>query len=210
MRSKILYSVVVIATVLALASPLSAQDGRTSSPSAATVVSDPPLAPGDMIRLRFWQEPELSGDFPVDERGLVTLPLLGIKQVTLWSPEQIKAQIMQEYARQLRDQPAQVTMLRRVRVIGAVRQPGLFHIDPTMTLGDVVALAGGPEPEAREDQIQVYRGGRLILTRLDGSAVVPGLQSGDQIVVPRRSWLGRNAAVILGAALSALAIITRT
>jgi protein involved in polysaccharide export with SLBB domain len=209
MRSETLYSVVVFATILALANPLNAQVGGTASPGGGRIVSDPPLAPGDMIRLRFWQEPELSGDFPVDERGLVTLPLLGVKQVTLWPPEQMKAQIIQEYARQLRDQPAQVTMLRRVRVIGAVRNPGLFHVDPTMSLGDLIALAGGPEAEAVQDQIRLYRGGRLLLTRLDGTAVLPGLQSGDQIVVPRRSWLARNAAVILGAALSALAILTR-
>ena len=210
-------AVLAALALLCAAAPLIAQDGRgtyrsvrrASPPPAAVAGPEPPLAPGDMIRLRFWQEPALSGDFPVDERGLVTLPVLGLRQVTLWPADQVKGQLIRDYSLQLRDQPAQVTMLRRVRVLGAVRNPGLFHVDPTMALGDVVALAGGPTPDAKEGQLRLYRNGRLLRARLDGTSTVIGLRSGDQIVVPRRPWIERNAAVVIGAALSAIAILVR-
>jgi len=197
--------------VLLVASPLAAQNGGGygGGPSPTAYVPEPPLAPGDMIRLHFWQEAQFSGDFPVDERGLVTLPLLGVRQVTLWPADQIKTQLIQEYARQLRDQPAQVTVLRRVRVLGAVQNPGLYHVDPTMRMGDVLALAGGPSQDAKQDRVSVLRNGKLIASRIDSSTILYGLRSGDQIMVPRGSWIERNAAILIGATLSGLAIIVR-
>ena len=195
------------------AAPVAAQNGRgygAPQPAQSVYVPDPPLAPGDMVRLRFWQEAELSGDFPVDERGLVTLPLLGVRQVTQWPADQVKTQLIQDYSRQLRDQPAQVTMLRRVRVLGAVQTPGLYHVDPTMRIGDVLALAGGVTEDAKSDRVRILRNGRMLVTRLDASALLYGLRSGDQIMVPRRSWIERNAAILIGAALSGVAIIARS
>jgi protein involved in polysaccharide export with SLBB domain len=203
--------VMAVAAILCAAGPLDAQSGReVDLPSASRQpMAQPPLAPGDMIRIRFWQEPELSGEFPVDERGLVTLPLLGMREATHEPADRVKTEIITEYARQLRDQPAQVTILRRIGVVGAVRDPGLYHVDPTMSLSDAIALAGGLEPDAKQDRIQLVRDGRRLHAALDGSAVVPNLRSGDQIVVPRRSWVSRNVAVVIGAALSALAILVR-
>ena len=192
--------------------PLAAQNGggyMPAQPVAAIYTAEPPLAPGDMVRLHFWQEPQLSGDFPVDERGLVTLPLLGMRQMGQWPADQVKAQLIRDYARQLRDQPAQITMLRRVAVIGEVQNPGLYHVDPTMRIGDILALAGGPTPDARLNRANVKRQGRVMYAGLDDSVLLQGFRSGDQIVVPRRAWIERNAAILIGASLSALAIVMR-
>lgn len=207
---------VMALALLAIAIPLHGQgNGGYAYPGAPAVQpayasSAPPLSPGDAIAIQFWQEPQLSGQFPIDEQGLVVLPILGIRQVTMWPADQVKQQLVAEYARQLRDQPAQIRMLRRVRVLGGVRTAGLYHVDPTMSLGDVVAMAGGPDQNARQDQIRVYRGGQLLHARLDGSVVLPDLRSGDQIVVPQTSWIERNAAFVVSGALSALAIILRS
>ena len=189
--------------------PARALPQATVTATATAYAQEPPLAPGDAIRLHFWQEPQFSGDFPVDERGLVTLPLLGVRQVTHWPSDQVKAQLIAEYARQLRDQPAQVTMLRRVAVIGAVANPGLYHVDPTMRIGDVLALAGGPTQEAKLNRATVVRGGAAVTSSLDDAVFLNGFRSGDQIVVPRRSWIERNAAILIGATLSGLAIVLR-
>src|SRR2546422_6503030 len=53
-----------------------------------------PLAPGDAIQLAFWREPQLGGDFPVDETGSVVLPLIGVRTVTRLTPEQLKAALL--------------------------------------------------------------------------------------------------------------------
>ncbi len=211
-RSFFLRAAWAVPAILLGVAPLAAQTGDAYPAGAAVAgayAPDPPLAPGDMIRLRFWQETQFSGDFPVDERGFVTLPLLGVKQVTQWPADQVKAQLIREYGRQLRNQPADVTMLRRVSVIGAVTNPGLYHVDPTMRVGDVLALAGGASDGARQNRVQVLRGGRVLYGRLDDSATLHGLQSGDQLVVPQKSWIERNAAILIGAGISAVAIIVR-
>ena len=36
-----------------------------------------PLRSGDALRLRIWREPDLSGDFTIDDDGVVTLPKIG-------------------------------------------------------------------------------------------------------------------------------------
>lgn len=204
--------VAILSLLLSFGAPLAAQNGAYAGAetSTATVYApEPPLAAGDMVRLHFWQEPQFSGDFPVDERGLVTLPLLGVRQVTQWPADQVKVQLIREYARQLRDQPAQVTMLRRVAVIGAVQNPGLYHADPTMRVGDLLALAGGPTEDARLNRATVMRQGAVLYSGLDDSALLHGFRSGDQVLVPRRAWIERNAAILIGAALSGLAIFVR-
>ncbi|MFN2382973.1 MAG: polysaccharide biosynthesis/export family protein, partial [Gemmatimonadota bacterium] len=74
------------ALLLALAAPLAAQSAADAGQS--------PLAPGDIVRLRFVQEPELSGDFPVDEGGRVSLPLLGFRDVTRYPADYLKRQLV--------------------------------------------------------------------------------------------------------------------
>ena len=187
-----------------LASPLmgfaQAGDGGGSDPTSM-------LQPGDRIHVQLWQEPQLSGEYPVDESGYVSLPLVGLRQVTRRPADQVKRMLVEEYARQLRNQPAQITLLHRVRVLGAVRDPGLYHVDPTMTLGDVIARAGGIQNDGEEDSIRLYRQGRIYRTRLSRGHGLTSVRSGDEIFVPRKSWVERNARFILGAVISASALI---
>jgi len=60
-----------------------------------------PLAPGDAIQLAFSREPDLGGDFPVDENGSVVLPLLGVRTVRERSPAQLKRSLLADYAQQI-------------------------------------------------------------------------------------------------------------
>ena len=200
----------IASTTLLAASVTDALAQQPGSATYQTRVADQaqPLVPGDAIRLSFWREPEYSGDYIVDERGLAVLPLLGQQKITGIPPATLKQRLLQEYGEQLRNQEVQIILLRRVRILGAVQNPGLFHVDPTMTLGDAVALAGGATPQGKLDGIRVFRGGFEIRSDLDTSApVIDAIRSGDQIIVPERSWLSRNAAVIIGGTISAVGII---
>lgn len=164
----------------------------------------PPLEPGDQIRVQMVQEPTLSGDFTVDASGTISLPLVGRQQVAGVPADQLKSRLQQEYDRQLRNEPAQITFLRRVRVLGAVRDPGLYHVDETMTLGDAIALAGGVLPDGKDGGIRIRRNGEVVRADLDRSSAATALRSGDEIYVPRRGWFVRNASWLVGAAVSAI------
>jgi protein involved in polysaccharide export with SLBB domain len=120
--------------------------------------------------------------------------------------DSIRARVQREYAEFVRDASVEITPLYRVRVNGAVRNPGLFTIDPTMSVGDAIGLAGGVSPEGKKGQVELVRDGRRIATSISPSSrlVELALRSGDELYVPERAWLSRNTGVVLGG-LSALA-----
>lgn len=175
-----------------------AQSGVGRSLSA-THVADA-LLPGDVIRLRIWREPDLSGDFTVDENGFATLPRLGAAQVTRDPVDTVKARLLRAYQGYVLETTIEVIPLRRIRVTGAVRNPGLYTVDPTMTAADAIALAGGATPQGRRDRVDLIRGTSSIEARLSPE-VGPALplRSGDQLVVPERRWISRNPGIVIGA-----------
>jgi protein involved in polysaccharide export with SLBB domain len=161
------------------------------------------LQPGDAIHVSFWREPTLTGDYPVDETGTVVLPLVGARKVTGVPPEQLKQQLLRDFGAQLRNQEVQITLLQRVRILGAVKDPGLYHVDATMTLGDAVALAGGATPNGSLDGIRILRQGQTIHANLKtDTPVAEQAWSGDQILVPERGWLSRNGTFLVGSVLT--------
>src|SRR4029077_5334979 len=132
----------LVFAVIACAVSLSAS-AQTATPSANKPDSTAGvLRPGDLIRLRIWREPDLSGEFQVDENGIATFPKIGPFNVLDESPESLKAKLLSGYAVYLRNPSVEVTMLRRINVFGAVQKPGLYPVDPTMTIADAVAAAG--------------------------------------------------------------------
>ena len=169
---------------------------------------DAPLVPGDAIRVTFSREPELNGQFVIDETGTVFLPLIGDMVVTTGTAREIKSALEGEYEARTRNQSVQVVYLRRIRVLGEVRSPGIYHADPTMTLDDIVALAGGAQPDGNLTKVSLLRDGEEVASDIDlrqGAAVA--LHSGDQIFVPKTSWFSRNAAVLIGATISAIGLV---
>jgi protein involved in polysaccharide export with SLBB domain len=175
-----------------------AQDGATSS-----------LRPGDVLRLRVWREPDLSGEFQVDENGFVNLPKLGPTQAVGEPIDRLKARIVSAYEAYLKQPSIEVTPLRRIRVAGSVRNPGLYTVDPTMTVADAIALAGGAGPRGKTDQVRLMRNGKTVEAALtqDTQLAQSPLRSGDQLYVPERRWIGQNPGIVLGAVSAAASLI---
>ena len=117
------------------------------------------LQPGDAVRLKIWREPDLSGEFQVDERGEVVFPQLGAMRVSQLSADSLKSMLVWSYTAYLRDPSIEVTLLRRVNVLGPVRSPGLYQVDQTQTIADVLAQAGGATPDGKPDRVELVRGG---------------------------------------------------
>src|SRR5690606_20703485 len=100
----------------------------------------------------------------------------------------------------------------RIAVLGEVMRPGLFPVDATHTLGDVLATVGGFTPFADRDEITLERDG--VRMRIPYKPGEPGLhqplRSGDRILVARRSWFSENLAIFVGAAASVAAAAITT
>lgn len=206
---------VVYSLLLALIVALSAVSGAAGqeqpvrAPDRAEVV----VRPGDRVRLKVWREPDLSGEFVVDEDGIVVLPKLGPLEIKHLSTDSLKARLVARYSASLRNPAVEVTVLRRINVLGAVRNPGLYHVDLTTTVADVLALAGGVSSEGNQDRIELVRGGKRQPVRLSQESRLADspILSGDQLLVAERGWFARNtgliAAAVTGTALVFAALI---
>ena len=186
---------------------LTAQVGVGSSPAAREAGNI--VQPGDMIRLKIWREPEMSGDVTVDEQGVATLPRIGAIRVSGVPADSLKRLLVQSYAKFLRDPSVDIAVLRRITVLGAVRTPNVYQVEPTMTVADALALAGGATPDGKQDQVELRRrgGGKpLKLTRESRLADTP-IRSGDELFIPQRSWLSRNPGLVIGAVSTVVSIL---
>jgi len=176
-------------TALLIATPLAAQDA--GAPGT--------VRPGDVVRLRIWQEPDLSGDFTVHETGAVVVPKLGPVQAGGMTDAALRERLVAGFGEYLQHNSIDVTVLRRIQVLGAVRSPGLYPVDGTMSVADVLAVAGGTATDARVDRVQLVRDGRRLDVHLTGAQRVADtpIRYGDQLFVPQRGWADRNTGTVV-------------
>lgn len=167
------------------------------------------LRPGDAVEVYLWREDDLSGDFPVDEQGRVTLPIIGAKLVTAAPWPEVRDSLMAAYARELRDPAVRITPKRRVLVLGFVQEPGAYFADPTVPMVGAIALAGGASPEGDLTRVRVMRDGDVLIrrARVDSPLVAADVQSGDQIYVDRRGWFDRNSPFFVSAMVGLAGIV---
>jgi protein involved in polysaccharide export with SLBB domain len=199
-----------LACFLALAvtsAPISAQSA--DSQAVAGQANEILLRPGDVIKLSVWREPDWSGEFAVNESGTAVLPKIGPVHVTSMSPDELRQFVVDSLGRFLRNPSIEVTPLRRIQVLGAVRNPGLYSASPTHTVGDVLALAGGSTSDGKTDQVLLKRDGHdfdISLGPQTRLADTP-IRTGDQLFVPERGWVSRNGGLVAAGVTATMTLI---
>lgn len=192
--------------------PAAAPDSLRPNPGATDTLS---LRPGDVLRLRIWREPDFSGDFPVDQEGVAVLPRLGPTRVAGVPADQLTRSLVERYKEFLNNPAIEIIPLRQVAIIGAVENPGIYPLAPTVTLGQAANVAGGATANGKRNQIELRRG--TVRRTIDLGdhpelASLP-LASGDQVYLPERSWLSRNStwfiSTLVGAAGTVAFLVTR-
>jgi protein involved in polysaccharide export with SLBB domain len=176
------------------ADSLAAQAPRSDTgraPNTDTTSSPLAIRPGDVIRLQVWGHEEMSGEFPVDENYNVVFPLIGSINVQHVTVGQLRDHLNTSLGQLFQRPFFTLTPMFRVAVLGEVMKPGLYSVDPTLTVVDLLALAGGPTRQANQKKLQLIRGGRAVPVPLDPSSIARstlrelGVHSGDQLVMPR-------------------------
>jgi polysaccharide export outer membrane protein len=201
-------TVLALLALLLIANPASGQATDGSSSLSQT------LKPGDVVKLDIWREPDFSGEYTVDEAGRVTLPRLGEIRVIDFTAIQLEAELLTRYRQFLRNPSITITVLKRIRIIGSVRDPGLYPVDATISIADALALAGGVTPDGKQDRIELRRAGQTVVAELDANRLLVDtpLRSGDELFVPQRSWFSRNTNVIaagIGAVVTLVVALSR-
>ena len=173
------------------------------------------LRPGDAVKIAVFRDTELTGEYLIDSRGQLQIPGLGVIQAAGLDPDQLKTSIRQALI-QLGTTNPQIAVqpLVRVSVLGEVRAPALYPVDPGISLIQLLTIAGGPTPNANLRRTRVVREGRVfevdLESALTGSAsgrVV--LYSNDVVVVPKKTGFTRETLqFVLGLTTTALSIAT--
>jgi polysaccharide biosynthesis/export protein len=188
-----LFSLPLIALVVAVSPRLTAQESRASSDQSV-------LSPGDSVRIVVWRKPEFSGDFVVAPNGSITHPLYRSVQVGGVPFATAEANVRRFLARFEENPEFVMEPLVRVAISGEVQRPAVFALRPETTIAEAVARAGGTTQSGARNHIRLRRlspGGQqneLIIDLTDpagNSGMIP-VRSGDQIVVDRKKSFMRD------------------
>ena len=186
----------------------------TLSPFGVDSVGPLALRPGDVVRIVVFGHDELNGDYPVDENAILLLPIIGEIDVRDMPVADLRRRIREEFGRLYTQSYVSIIPLFRVAVLGEVIRPGLYSVDPTMTIYDVLATAGGPSQESKRTGIRLIRAGRQVPVPLEAEWLARatlrelGVRSGDQVVVPRKRLSSQDWWVVLTAINTALVAYT--
>ncbi len=119
------------------------------------------LGAGDRIRIITFGEEQISGEFRVDDRGNIALPLLGMLRAAGQTPEELDQTIAGRLKRKnlLRNPSVSVEVVayRPIYVLGEVARPGEYPYKPGMTMLTTVAVAGGFTYRGVQDYAGVVR-----------------------------------------------------
>jgi polysaccharide biosynthesis/export protein len=159
------------------------------------------LGVGDHVRITVFQNPDLTTETRVSERGTVAFPLVGEVAIGGTTPTAAAARIATALKRGdfLKNPQVTVTVLqvrsRQVSVLGNVVKPGRYPLDDTSSrLTDVLALAGGIAQGGDETiTLMVTRNGAQTRLEIDVAQMYRTgdlssnieVQNGDTIYVQR-------------------------
>lgn len=125
------------------------------------------IGPKDLLDINVFGIDELNRTVRVSEEGKITLPLLGEIEVEGLTKGELERKISQLLKENYLQNPQVTVFIReyqskRVSVLGAVKNPGIYELLGRQTLLQIIAQAGGFTNEAGQEII--------IIRELDGGA----------------------------------------
>ena len=158
---------------------------------------------GDVVEVRVYQEPELTGLYRIEAYGGFTFPLIGPIKATGLTPSELSQQLADQLKSGYLRNP-QVTVFvkeshsKKIFILGKVKKPGTYPFEEGMSVVQAVAIAGGLLPIAardliliRSDETQADVEERFLVPFKEisqGKAPNAPLRPGDILFIPE-SWL---------------------
>jgi len=188
---------------------------QTSSVASARSEDVYRVAPGDIIDVNVFRQPDLSRTVDVDGAGQILLPLIGAMPAAGKTVRELEAEITRVLRAKYLQSPSVSVSLReavgqRVTVEGSVRSPGIRQARGQTTFLRVLAESGGFTDTADQSSITLFRQteqGKVTM-HLDANAIRAGqapdpvILGGDTIVVDdstaKTAW--RQAREVMGVA----------
>ena len=154
------------------------------------------IGPEDILLIRIWRDPEVSGSVMVRPDGKITLQLLGEIQAAGLTPEALTQVVYDGLSRLKTLDKSEVTVTvqavnsKKYYLQGEVLKPGSYPLLIPTTVLEALVNAGGFRDFANQKKITILRGSNRFL--FNYTEVIAGkkreqniyLQPGDQIIVP--------------------------
>jgi polysaccharide export outer membrane protein len=169
-----------------------------NAPAGVTPPADYVIGADDQLTIMFWREKDMSADVIVRPDGKITLPLLNEVVAAGLTPEQLRLKVTDEAKRYVEEPNATVVVRqinsRKVFINGQVGKGGPYPISSSMTVLQLISMAGGLNEYAKASKISILRteNGKPVRFTFNYKDVIEGknlkqnieLKPGDTVIVP--------------------------
>lgn len=167
------------------------------------------LETGDQITTKIYREPDLASQTTVSQTGEAYFPGLGRLQVAGLTMDSLQLELTNRYDKLVIDAAVDAVMMRDVVIYGQVRAPGVYNVDPSLTVLGLVAKAGGATGTGKSALLTLVKGdGRQFRLTREVRLSSLDIVHGDAIYVQDQSFIGRNSATFGSFALIATLILS--
>ena len=151
------------------------------------------LGPSDQLHITVWRNPNLTTTATLRPDGTITMPLIGDLNAAGRTTDQLRGEIKRRLQAYVVGATVTVAVTQvnsyRFTVAGHVARPGLFTARSFVTVGEAVAMAGGPTRFARPERTIIvrqpghYKKGRSRRIPVDYPSVAAGRKLRQNIVI---------------------------
>jgi polysaccharide export outer membrane protein len=189
LRERLKYVALLLTVTVLTACGISsgAIDSSTAALSGSSTAHH--LAPGDKLKISVFNEPDLTGDFAIDENGNIAFPLVGALKAAGLGVDELKTNLVEKLQGGFVRNPRvniDVLTYRPINIIGEVKSAGQYPYRPGMTAQDVAAIAGGYTYRANENTLHVTRGSNKDQITVDLREKNIAIFPGDSIKISER------------------------
>lgn len=136
--------------------------GTPDLPARAISTEAYRIGVGDTLAVQVYNVPEFSGDFTVDEQGVIAMPLLGKVPAQGTTADEVKAELTSRLTGKYLQSPnvfvtVKEAVSQRITIDGSVTAAGIYPLNGQLTLLQAVSLAKGPTADANPHRVVVFR-----------------------------------------------------
>lgn len=120
------------------------------------------LGPGDRLRVKVYNDVDMTGEYEVNSGGFVSLPLVGEVRASGATTSQLERTIAARMRGKISQDPkvnVEIVAYAPFYIYGEVKKAGEYPFRPGLTVADAVAMASGLTYRANESKIYVRRAG---------------------------------------------------
>jgi protein involved in polysaccharide export with SLBB domain len=155
------FSTVVLVFFLLICPSLVAQEVAENSPQPLSADTSYRLGAGDRIKIRVFNQEDLTGEYSLDGKARFSMPLIGTVEAGNLTASELESVLIRKFKPDYLVNPrvyVQVLNYRPYYLIGEVNNTGAFPYVAGMTYLKAIAIAGGFSYRAKRGVVYVIRG----------------------------------------------------